>query len=198
MTAVLDLYVAEPVLGNDRRFVREAKISFGRPIIGQVGDNELAEPDQRRLDLTRWRFTRLELPFDLEDLANGRRYTEVTVRLTFDDPGVGSRGLSRPEAGAQGTAPDSELDTWGVGRNELTWKLSARDDRVGLRPRGRSVFAIIESPIDARRLAGSLDADVNFIHSIIGVDTKKKANPKNPLRFELDLADGEFTVCQPQ
>jgi hypothetical protein len=197
MTSVLDLYVTEPVLGNDSRLVREAGISFGRPIVGPLGDNELPEYDQRRPDLTNWRFTRLELPFDLEDLAGGRRYVAAKVGLIFDNDKVSSRGLSRPALLADGEAEDSELDTWGIGRHELSWKLTARDVRAGIRPKGRALLAILESPVGTGRLTGTLDAEVSFIHSMLGVARRKTANPEVPLRFALNVDDGDFALDSP-
>lgn len=191
MIASLDLYVETKVLGQDSRFAREAGISFGRPRFGPVADVELSLLDQRRPDLTRWRFTALAVPFDLEDLSSGRHYAEAMVRMAFDDPHVRSLSLSRRAAG--GPSQDCELDTWGVGRSELTWKLTARDG-LGIRPRGREVFAIVESPMGTDRLGGTLDASVLIIRKMLGVRSEMAAEPKCPLRFVLDLDGGDFAI----
>jgi hypothetical protein len=193
MIASLDLYVETKVLGQDSRFTREAGISFGRPRFGPVADAELSLLDQRRPDLTKWRFTALAVPFDLEDLPNGRHYTEAKVRMAFDDPDVRSVRLSRRTAEEPGQ--DSDLDTWGVGRSVLTWKLTARD-RVGIRPRGREVFAIVESPMGTDRLDGTLDGSVRIIRKMLGMANESLAEPRCPLRFVLDLDGGDFAIVE--
>lgn len=191
MIATLDLYVETKVLGQDSRFTREAGISFGRPRFGPVADTELSLLDQRRPDLTSRRFTALAVPFDLQDLPSGRHYTEATVRMAFDDPDVRSLSLSWRTAGEPGQ--DSDIDTWGAGRSELTWKLTARD-RLGIRPRGREAFAIVESPMGTDRLGGTLDARVRIVRKTLGVASEMVAEPRRPLRFVLDLAGGDFAI----
>lgn len=194
MIASLDLYVETKVLGQDSRFVREAGIAFGRPRFGPVADVELSLLDQRRPDLTSWRFTALAVPFDLQDLSAGRHYAEAVVRMAFDSQDVRSLSLSR--RAADGPGQDSELDTWGVGRSELTWKLTARD-RLGIRPSGREVFAIVESPMGTDRLGGTLDARVRITRKMLGVTSEMTAGPKRPLRFVLDLDAGDFAIVDP-
>ncbi|HEY1915539.1 MAG TPA: hypothetical protein VGH27_08185 [Streptosporangiaceae bacterium] len=194
MTGTVDLYAEEQVLrGPESRFVRAAGITFGRPTVGPVPDTELPAADQRRPDLLSWRFTQLRLPFDLEDLPAGRHYVEATVRMTFDDPEVRSLVLSLlPSADGP---EDSDTDTWGVGRGELTWKLAARNPRVGIRPNGRQVHALLESPMGTDRLTGSLDGTVRFIRRMLGLVSESIAEPKQPLRFVLNVADGAFAVA---
>jgi hypothetical protein len=193
---VLDLYSLEPVLGSESRFVRQAGVAFGRPRIGPVGDDELPALDQRRPDLTRWRHTALALPFDLQDLAVGRRYVEATVRMAFDDPKVRSLVLTRDQPA--GLADDSVLDTWGVGLSELTWKLTAKNDQTGIRPSGRQVLAVLESPLASGRLTGTLDSSVRFTKTMLGVVSQVVAEPRKPLKFVLDVTDGEFEVATAQ
>jgi hypothetical protein len=191
--ALLDLYAEEPVLrGGDSRFVREAGVKFGRPTVGPVADDELPALAQRRPDLGRWRFTQIVLVFDLEDLPGGQRYLEATVRMTFDDPDVRSVMVSRPPAAGNGA--DSDIDTWGAGRGELTWKLTARDPRVGIRPSGREVHAVLESPLGSDRLTGALDARVRLLRRMLGLASEVVAEPKEPLRFALNVADGTFEL----
>jgi hypothetical protein len=192
MATTIDLYAKEPVVrGASSRFVRAAGISFGRPTVGPVPDAELPLADQRRPDLLRWRFTQLHLPFDLEDLAAGQHYVEATVRMTFDDPDVRSLTMSLPPS--EDTSEDSKTDTWGVGRGKLTWKLAAKDPRVGIRPTGRQVRAVLESPLDTDGLTGSLDGTVCFVRRMLGMASRSVAEPKQPLRFALDVAAGAFT-----
>ena len=193
MTASLDLYVEVQVLGQDKRFVREAGVSFGRPTIRPVADTELSAHDQRRPDLTKLRFTALVLPFDLEDLPIGRHYTEATVRMTFDDPLVCSARLPRLDV-QQGQ--DSERATFGGGRAQLSWKLTARDKQRGMRPGGRVVCAVVESPLSAGRLTGELDASVRFSRTTFGVTSEPEAKSKQPLRFVLDLLAGDCVLAE--
>jgi hypothetical protein len=191
MTTILDLYAEEPVLrGGNSRFVREAGVTFGRPTVGPVPDDELPAVAQRRPDLGTWRFTQIVLPFDLEDPSGGQRYVEATVRMTFDDSDVRSLMLSRPSS--DGDAVDSDIDTWGAGRGELTWKLTARDARLGIRPSGQVVDAVLESPLGTDRLAGALDAHVRLLRRTLGMASHVVAEPKQPLRFALNVADGTF------
>lgn len=189
--AVLDLYVEEPVLGQDSRFLRETRLSFGRPWVAPVPDDEL--PDGRGLDLPRMRVTEVILPFDLEEPPDGCRYVETTVKMAFDSPDVVAMELTRPSAGAgAGRVDDSVLDTRGVGRQQLAWKLSARDEGSGLRPNGRQVRAVLKSPIAHERLTGTLDASIRFTRRVHGVTKRATAEPRHPVRFALDVTDGTF------
>lgn len=192
MVATLDLYVQEPVLGADSRFVREAGVSFGRPTIVPVGDNELPALTRRRPDYRAIRFTTLIWPFDLEDLDSGQRYVEATVRLTFDDPAVRSVSLGLPPL--PDPVPDCLLTTWGIGQPQLAWKLAASDRRAGIRPSGRGVLAIVESPLASGQLAGTIDACAGLMRRVLGVDRAAAAEPKHPLRFRLGVPDGSFEL----
>ena len=189
--AVIDLYVEKPVLGQDSRFLREASVSFGQPRVAPVPDDELPSPaDPRWLALPQMRVFEMTLPFDLEEPPDGCRYTETTVRMSFDDSGVVAIKLSRPSAGTEGD--DSVLDTWGVGRRQLTWKLSALDEQSVLRPSGREVQAVVGAPIAAERLTGMLDARIRFTRRESGVVKRSSAEPRHPLRFVVDVTDGTF------
>ena len=84
------------------------------------------------------------------------------------------------------------LDTWGAGRQQLTWKLSARDEQSGLRPSGREVQAVLGAPLAAERLTGTLDARIRFTRPESGGTKRFTAGPRHPLRFALDVADGTF------
>ena len=192
--AAADLYVQEPVLGRDGRFLRETGVSFGRPWVAPVPDDELPLLYQRRSGLERIRLTAMVLPFDLDEPPDGYRYTEATVRMTFDHPGVCSRRLSQPPAADTGDdqPADSLLDTSGKGRQELTWTLTARSELTGLRARGREVLAVLESPLGLQRLTGTLDARVSFIIRMFDEEQKSTAERPHPLRFALDIADGTF------
>jgi hypothetical protein len=193
--AVLDLYIEDPVLSPDSRFLRETGVSFGQPRVAPVADDELPLLDQKRPDLARLRLTELVLPFDLEEPPEGCRYISTTVRMTFDTPGVLSRRLAVPSAEGDCT-DDSLLNTRGVGRRQLTWQLTARSDLVGLRPTGREVLALIESPLASERLTGTLDANVRFIRRMLGVNRAATAEPRHPLRFALNVADGSFEAAE--
>jgi hypothetical protein len=192
--ATLDLYVEEPVLGRDTRFVRETGVSFGQLRVAPVPDDELPAQDQLRPDLPQLRLTSVRLPFDLEVPPVGWRYTETTVRITFDNPRVLALRLSQPSAGGDGEGPagDSVLSTFGVGRPELTWQMTAGNDQVGLRPSGREVLAVVESPLASVWLTGTLDASVRFTRRLLGIDRYSPAEPRRPLRFSLNVADGSF------
>jgi len=193
-TAFLALYTEEPVLGSTR-FVQEAGVSFGRPTVSPVPDDELPALAQRRPDLGKWRFTHVVLPFDLQDLPSHRRYVEANIKMTFDDPEVRSVTLSRPASG--GTREDSEIDTWGVGRHELAWKLTPRDERLGIRPSGRMVVAVLESPLASDVLTGTLDARVSISRRLLGSVSLAIAEPRQPARFALNVADGAFEYAAP-
>jgi hypothetical protein len=193
--AVLDLYVEEPILGQDSRFLRETGVSFGQPRVAPVPDDELPSlGQQRRLDLPRMRVIEVVLPFDLEEPPDGCRYTEATVRMTFDSPDVRALSLSRPSTEGTGRdrGDDSLLDTRGVGRQQLAWKLSARDEQLGLRPNGREVQAVVGTPIASKRLTGTLDVSIRFTRQVFGVVRRSTAEPRHPLRFALDVTDGTF------
>lgn len=194
--AVLDLYVEEPVLGGSSRFVREAGVEFGKPTVEAVPDDQLPELARNRIDLLRWRFTQVSLPFDLQDLPDNRRYVDATVRMTFDDSEVTSLWLTQPPP--EGAGDDSEIDTWGVGRPELTWKLTARDERRGIRPSGRLVQAVLASPLASDRLTGTLDAKVSLTRNLLGYTTQSTAEPKQPLRFALSVTDEPFEFIPDQ
>lgn len=192
--AAVDLYVREPELGQDGRFLRETGISFGRAWVASVPDDELPLFDQRRRDLDRIQLTAMVLPFDLDEPPDGYRYTEATVRMTFDHPDVRSCSLARPPAAGSGDDQpvDSWLDTSGKGRQELTWTLTAHSELTGLRARGREVLAVLESPLGLQRLTGTLDARVSFIIRMFDDERKSTAEREHPLRFAIDIADGTF------
>lgn len=193
MGAALDLFVEMPVLGDTSRFVRQAGVSFGRLTVGPAALDELPDLTRRRLDLDGLRFSQIVLPFDLEDLPSGRRYIEATVRMAFDDSAVLAVAMSQPPATA---GQDCDLDTWGVGSPQLAWKLTARDAGRGIRPSGRQVQAVLESPSAAEQLTGTLDASARFTRRLLGVVSSDLAEPKAPLRFALNVGDGSFAAAQ--
>ncbi len=183
---VLDLFVEEPVLGNDSRFFREAGVAFGRATVGPIGDEELSEPTRRRLDLPRLRFATLQLPFDLQQVKHGRQYVEATIRMAFD-PDVRIVRLECVTTGG-----DVEVRTFGVGRDELSCVLSPRPDLPGFAPSAQVATAVLEAPLGQKRMTGTLDASVVFTHAQFGRSVRKIAEPKHPLRFVLDLVDGAY------
>lgn len=186
--AVLDLFVEEPVLGNDSRFFREAGVAFGHPTVGPVGDDELPEPVKRRPDLLKRRFTAFRLPFDLEDLKSGQRYVKAMVRMTFE---CDVRAVT-----VSCTTSDDAIDvrTFGVGRNELSCVLSPRQDGSGFAPSAQLAAAVLETPLHPTLVTGTIDASVAFTHRQFGVSTRKEAEPERPLRFCLDLASGSYAL----
>ena len=129
----------------------------------------------------------------LQDLASGRWYTEATVRMTFTEPDVCAVRLSQQSPGS-----DAEIGTWGVGRPELSWKLRARDEQSGLRPGSRTLLAVVESPLGSARLAGTLDASARFARRMLGMTSQAVAEPRRPLRFVLNVADGDFELVAGQ
>jgi hypothetical protein len=191
---VLDLFVQEPILGQDSRFLRETGVSFGRPRVSPVAEDDLPPTEWLRPNLRQLRLTAVVLPFDLEEPPEGCRYIETTVQMKFDDTQVCSLRLSRPAANGDGEdhADDSLLDTRGVGRQQLTWKLTARNELAGLRPRGREVLAVLESPLALHRLTGTLDAHVRFTRRLLDHVRTSTAEPRQPLWFALNVADGTF------
>jgi hypothetical protein len=191
---VLDLYVEDQFLGKDSRFLRETGVSFGRPRVSPVPDDELTVDELRRGGLAGLRLSKIILPFDLEEPPDGCRYLETTVRMAFDSHDVESLQLALPSVGPDGPRwpDDSVLDTRGVGRELLTWKLSARHEQLGLRPTGREVLAVLASPQESERLTGTLDANVCFTRRVLGRDRKSTAEPLSPLRFTLNVVNGSF------
>jgi hypothetical protein len=191
MTASLDLYAEEPVLGGGTsRFVRVAGITFGKLTVNPVADDELSREDRLRPDRPTLYFAQVRVPFDLEDLAAGRHYAEATVRMTFDDPEV--RSLRLPRLPEPDGPPDSQTDTWGFGQARVMWKLAARDHHAGIRPGGRIVYAALESPLRTGRITGSLDGTVRCVRTVLGVVSSQAAGPRHPLRFDLDVQEGTF------
>ncbi|MEV7218415.1 hypothetical protein ACFCX6_01725 [Streptomyces sp. NPDC056353] len=186
--AVLDLFVEEPVLGDDSRFFREAGVAFGHPTVTLVGDDELPEPVRRRPDLRRRHFFAVHMPFDLEELKARQRYVSALVRMVFDGD---VRGVS-----VSCTSSDAavEVRTHGVGRNELTYVLTPRQDDVGFAPSAQLTSAVLETSVPAARVTGTIDATVAFTHRQFGLSTRKRAEARRPLRFSLDLVSGSYAV----
>ncbi|MER0425385.1 MULTISPECIES: hypothetical protein [Streptomyces] len=186
--AVLDLFVEEPVLGKDSRFLREAGIAFGHPTVARVGDDELPEPVKRRPDLRERHFCALRLPFDLEELRSGQRYLRAAVRVTFD-------GDVRGVTVSCSTSDEAiEVRTFGVGRSELSYVLSPRREGSGFAPSAQLAAVVLETPLCPAPVTGTIDASVTFTHRQFGVSTRKEAEPERPLRFILDLASGSYVV----
>jgi hypothetical protein len=189
VSALLDLYVEEEVLGNTR-LIREAGVCFGHLTVGPMADHDLPLTVQRRADRGKRRFDLLNLPFQLEHLEGRKHYVDAQVRITFDEPGVRSVQLIAPEQPPVET--HVVLTTSASGLNALEWRLTSRDEKLGIRPGGREVQAIVESPLTYGPITGSLDASARYVTPTTRWVTSKDANPKQPLRFSLDLADGAF------
>jgi hypothetical protein len=187
----LDLFVEEPVLGHDSRFLRGAGVRFGRATVSRVADTELPVPVQRRVDRGSWRFDMLSLPWQLEQLATGRHYVNAHIRMAFDSPDVRSVRLlpvTEPDE------PHVALSTSGAGMNELSWHLDAGgDDGPGLRAGGREFQAIVESPLTSAGVTGVLDARVRYARSGKRLTRGWDTEPHQPVRFSLDLKQGAFS-----
>lgn len=188
VSAVLALFVEESVLSSDSRFFREAGVAFGHPTVAAVGDDELPEPVRRRPDLRTRRFTALHLPFDLEELKSGRRYVKAQVKMAFDCD-------VRAVTVSCTTSDDSvEVRTFGVGRGELRCVLSPRADGAGFGPSAQLAAAVLETPLAPTVITGTIDASVAFTQRLLGVSTRREAEPERPLRFRLDLASGSYAL----
>ncbi|AWK12260.1 hypothetical protein DDQ41_28845 [Streptomyces spongiicola] len=186
--AVLDLFVEEPVLGNDSRFLREARVAFGHPTVASVGDDELPESARRRPDLRNRHFFALHLPFELEELRSGQRYVGALVRMAFDGD---VRGVT---VSCTTSEKAVEVRTFGVGRSELRFVLSPRQDGSGFAPSAQLTTAVLETSLDPAPLTGTVDAEVAFTHRQFGITTRREAAAERPLRFSLDLVNGSYAI----
>jgi hypothetical protein len=135
------------------------------------------------------------LPFDLADLPGHRRYVEVKIAVTFDDPEVRSATLAVVAGADDGDG--CEASTWGVGRHELAWKLVPREERSGIRPGGRRVTAMIESPLVSDVVTGTLDATARVSRQWLGTASVAAAAPRHPTRFTLGVVSGDFECTAP-
>jgi len=144
---------------------------------------------QRRPDLLQLRLTGVAVPFDLEEPPDGCRCTEAVVRMTVDTPGVQGLSLTVPSTGGGADDPmdGARLDVRGIGTQQLTWKLTAHSELIGLRPRGREVLAVLESSQRVVQLTGTLAATVRFTGGRTGAARTAGAAS---LRFTLSLGDG--------
>ena len=185
---VLDLYAEEPVLG-ERRYVRQASVSFGRPMIYPVDPAELDPLLGRRPDLASRQFLLLHFPFDLEPPGRNRRYDSATVEIAFDDENVTALDVMP-------TAIDPEesldLDIRGIGRRVVAWDLHPGDRETGLRPRSRVMQVVLDTPARSTELHGALSATLT-IARIKGTWPTRTAASQQPRRFALST-DGTFTV----
>jgi hypothetical protein len=185
---VLDLYTEEPVLG-EHRYVRQASVSFGRPMIYPVQPVELDPLLGRRPDLGGRQFLLLHLPFDLEPPKPNRRYESATVEIAFDDNGVVALDVMP-------TAPvDDEavhLDIRGIGRRVVAWDLRPADAQAGLRPRSRVMQVILETPVQSTEFHGALSATLT-IARMKGAWPRRVAACQQPRRFMLST-DGAFSL----
>lgn len=185
---VLDLYSEEPVLGP-RRFVRQASVRFGRPMIYPVSSAELDPLLERRPDLANRQFLLLRLPFDLEPPRPNRRYEAATVEITFDDDAVVALDVMP-------TAPNDDeslhLDIRGIGRPTIAWDLRPGAPQAGLRPRSRVMQVVLDAPAESTEFRGALSATVT-VARIKGAWPKSTAASQQPRRFVLGT-DGTFTV----
>ena len=164
-------------------------VTFGQPREVMVPDDELPLPVQRRPDLLQLRLTGVAVPFDLEEPPDGCRCTEAVVRMTVDTPGVQGLSLTVPSTGGGADDPmdGARLDVRGIGTQQLTWKLTAHSELIGLRPRGREVLAVLESSQRVVQLTGTLAATVRFTGGRTGAARTAGAAS---LRFTLSLGDG--------
>lgn len=181
---VLDLYAEEPVLG-EHRLLREAAVSFGRPMVYPADHSELDPVLARRPDLHSRQFWVLHFPFDLEPPKPNRRYEAATITITFDDDGVVALDIMPMQ-------PDEEADIRGIGRNVIAWDLHPADAEAGLRPRSRVMQVILDAPAEATDFHGALGATLT-VARIRGTWAKKLAASQAPRRFLLTI-DGNFTA----
>ena len=180
----LELYTEEEVLGAEVRLVREAGISFGRAIVAPAAESELPPFYLRRPDSRNLGFTHLEIPFALDDLPEGHRYTEATVALALDAASTVAVTLGAdPE-------PPVEALTWGEGQRHLRWRLSVPDVRQGIRLGDHRIRAVVEYPLKTALLTGSLGATVQVTREVLDKTRHKQAGPKEPLRFTVNVEAG--------
>jgi hypothetical protein len=167
----------------------EPAVTFGQPREVMVPDDELPSPVRRRPDLLQLWLTGVAVPFDLEEPPDGCRCTEAVVRITVDTPGVQGLWLTVPSTGGAADDPmdDARLDVRGIGTQQLTWKLTARSELIGLRPRGREVLAVLESSRQPAQLTGTLAATVRFTGGGAGAARTAEAGSS---RFTLSLGGG--------
>lgn len=167
----------------------EPAVTFGQPREVMVPDDELPSPLRRRPDLLQLWLTGVAVPFDVEEPPDGCRCTEAVVRITVDTPGVQGLWLTVPSTGGAADDPmdDARLDVRGIGTQQLTWKLTARSELIGLRPRGREVLAVLESSRQPAQLTGTLTATVRFTGGGAGAARTAEAGSS---RFTLSLGGG--------
>jgi hypothetical protein len=195
-SAMLDLYVEEKVLGSESRFFREAGVRFGRLAVGKVADNDLPLPIRHRADRGKRRFDAVRLSVELEQLEHGQYYIDARLRLAFDQPDVFSV-LYYPSENPPLEA-DVELTPSAPGLSEFGWRLTGRSQGAAVRAGGREFRAVMEAPLTAQELTGTMDARVRFVKRTMRVPTTKEAEPKEPLRFTLDLQEGTFAYLSAQ
>jgi hypothetical protein len=182
----LALYAAEEVLGAEIRLVREAGISFGRAIVAPAAENELPPSYLRRPDSRNLGFAHVEFPFALDDLPEGHRYTEATLAVTLDTASAVAVAL-----GAD-SEPPVEVLTWGEGQQHMRWRLSVPDVRLGIRLGDHRIRTVVEFPLQTSLLSGSVDATVQVTREVLDQTRHKRARPKAPLRFAVNVAEGWF------
>jgi len=195
-SAMLDLYVEEKVLGSESRFFREAGVRFGRLAVGKMADSDLPISTRHRADRGRRRFDAVRLSVELEQLEHGQYYVDARLRLSFDEPDVFSVLYYPPENPP--LEADVELTPSAAGLNEFGWRLTSRGQGAGVRAGGREFRAVMEAPLTAQQLTGTMDARVRFVKYTMRVPTTKEAEPKEPLRFALDLEEGTFAYLPDQ
>ena len=189
----LGLYAEEPVLGDDSRFLREAGIRFGRVTTSPVADEDLPTAIHQRTDLPRRRFDRLTLPFELQFLQTGKSYVEAEIKLLFTTPDVQSVEFAPPDSPP--LEPHVCLATTAIGQGELRWLMTSTRASLGLAVGGRQVHAVVESPLDADILTGTIDARAKVVSRSTRRLTSKEVWLKVPRSFVLGVAKGTFAFC---
>jgi hypothetical protein len=189
----LGLYAEEPVLSGDSRFLREAGIRFGRVTTSQVADEDLPAAVHQRVDLPRLRFDRLTLPFELQFLPAGKSYVEAEIKLLFTTPDVHSVQLAPPDSPP--LEPHVRLAITAVGQGELRWLITSTRADLGLTVGGSQVRAVVESPLDADTLVGTIDARAKVVSRSTRRLASKEISLKAPQSFVLGVAKGTFAFC---
>lgn len=183
------LFAEESVMGSASRFIRTADLTFYEPVVYHLSLDHLPPSERARPDLRNAAILGIRFPFDLEDLPAHSRYLAATVAVEFDTEGVRAQsGLLVFEGVGAGEASVPELPATLFGKSSATPRWTFDEKQSGpLRPGGHEVTTIVKAPIGAQRLRGSLNARATLAKPRRGRETRVKA----PLRFELNIADGE-------
>lgn len=178
-----DLSLRETAQGGQSRWVRQAEIVYGRPVVYLNALDSFPASFRRRPDAGSWRYATVVFPLDLERPPARIHYVSATLRvrlkhaealaLNLEPVGLtgGSAGQAHVDAPEHGwpRRPRAQLQVTvaGLGRSTFWWHLEEAEGGA-LPIGGHVVRAVLQFPPALATLTGQIGATASLRQNILG------------------------------